>query len=175
MFRIVLIGAESTGKSTLCLQLADHFQAPYSREYVRDFVETKQRAVKRSDLEAIVDGQIRYEHTACQQANPLVFHDTNLLTNAIYADYYFQERPKTLEHSLAQSQYDLYLFCQDDIPWIADNQQRESPEVRTALQKCFHQALEASPIPTARIKGSPDHRLKTAIEFIKTHAPPTKV
>lgn len=170
MFRIVLIGAESTGKSTLCLQLADYFQAPFSREYVRDFVDTKQRAIQRSDLEAIVNGQIRYEQRACEQANPLVFHDTNLLSNAVYADYYFQERPPALERSLAQSQYDLYLFCQDDIPWIADKQQRESPEVRTAIQKCFHQVLGASPIPTVRIEGSLDHRLKTAVDSIKSHA-----
>lgn len=171
MFRIVLIGAESTGKSTLCQQLAKHFQAPFSREYVRDFVECKQRAVERSDLDAIVDGQIGYEATACQQANPLVFHDTNLLSNAVYADYYFQVCPKKLARALDQSQYHLYLFCQDDIPWIADSQQRESPEARTALQKRFQKALEASPIHIAWIEGSQNQRLKTAIQSIESLAP----
>lgn len=174
MFRIVLIGAESTGKSTLCQQLAEHFQAPFSREYVRDFVETQQRTVERSDLAAIVDGQIQYEHTACQKANPLVFHDTNLLSNVVYADYYFQECPQKLKQALAQSQYHLYLFCQDDIPWIPDSQQRESPEVRTALQKNFQQVLDTLQIPCVRISGPPQRRLKTAIDSIHSHAPLAK-
>ncbi|MAV39367.1 MAG: nicotinate-nucleotide adenylyltransferase [Puniceicoccaceae bacterium] len=168
MFRIVLIGAESTGKSTLCQQLADYFQAPFSPEYVRDFVDSQQRAVRRSDLETIVDGQIMYEKTACQQATSLVFHDTNLLSNALYAEYYFKECPEKLKRSLEENQYDLYLFCQDDIPWEADRHQRESLAVRRSLQERFEQALRSSQIPTIRIKGSPAHRLKTAIDSIET-------
>ena len=50
---------------------------------------------------------------------------------AVYADYYyFKQQPKALDSALSLSKYDLYLFCQNEIPWQPDGQQRDSPQAK---------------------------------------------
>ena len=97
MYRVVITGAESTGKTTLAEQLAAHFEAPLSREFVRDFVESIDRPIYAKDLKVIIEGQMNYESEACKNSPRIVFHDTNLLSNSIYAEYYFKQQPKALD------------------------------------------------------------------------------
>jgi NadR type nicotinamide-nucleotide adenylyltransferase len=167
MYRVVIIGAESTGKSTLVEQLAAHYEAPFSQEFVRDFVESVDRPISAKDLNAIMKGQISCENTACEKSPRLVFHDTNLLSNIIYADYYFKQHPKELDCALSATQYDLYLFCQNEIPWEPDGEQRDSPQARDEIHQVFEQMLEASSVPVVIIKGKPEDRFYQAINAIQ--------
>lgn len=167
MYRVVITGAESTGKTTLVEQLVAHYEAPYSREFVRDFVASIDRPIAENDLNTIMKGQIDYENAACKQSPRLVFHDTNLLSNLIYADYYFKHHPKELDLALSSTQYDLYLFCQNEIPWEPDGAQRDSPQARDAIHTAFEQMLETSSVPVARIKGKPEDRFYQAINAIQ--------
>lgn len=167
MYRVVITGAESTGKTTLVEQLATHFEAPFSREYVRDFTESIDRPIHAKDLDAIIKGQMDYEKEACKKSPRLVFHDTNLLSNAIYADYYFQAQPQALGSALSLAEYDLYLFCQNEIPWEPDGEQRDSPQVRDEIHLAFEKALEDCPVPVVQIKGNPEDRFHQAISAIR--------
>ena len=58
-----------------------------------------------------MEGQINYESEACKYSPRLVFHDTNLLSNSIYADYYLKQQPKALGSAISLAKYDLYLFA----------------------------------------------------------------
>ena len=87
--RIVFIGAECTGKSTIARAVAEHFGDPCSDEYVRQYVEQLDRSLDESDLEPIAQGQIRLEDDAYAKAARYVFHDTNLLSTILYAEHYF--------------------------------------------------------------------------------------
>ena len=107
MYRVVITGAESTGKTTLAEQLAAHFEAPLSREFVRDYAESIDRPIHAKDLGAIMEGQINYESEACKNSPRIVFHDTNVLSNSIYAEYYFKQQPKALDSVLSANQMDL--------------------------------------------------------------------
>ena len=167
MYRVVITGAESSGKTTLAEQLAVHFEAPLSREFVRDFVESIDRPIHAKDLEVIMKGQIYNETEACKNSPRIVFHDTNLLSNSIYAEYYFKKQPKTLDSVLSLTKYDLYLFCQNEIPWQPDNEQRDSPEARDEIHKAFEKHLANCPVPVIQIKGNPENRFHQAISAIR--------
>ena len=84
MKRIVITGAESTGKTTLARALSAHFNEPYSEEYVRSFVDSINRTILKSDFNNITEGQRALEASARNQADKLVFHDTNILSNLVY-------------------------------------------------------------------------------------------
>ena len=169
MKRVVLTGAESTGKSTLVCELARHFNAPHSTEYVRTFVDETQRAPQGTDLEAIAKGQIALED-ACRPSNKegLVIHDTNLLSNLIYAEHYFGGNLDWLVAQFNARRYDLYLLCLPDFPWVPDHGQREGPEARDALHQKFLLRLESMQLPFTTIGGYPEERLQTAIRCIQT-------
>jgi NadR type nicotinamide-nucleotide adenylyltransferase len=167
MYRVVITGAESTGKTTLAEQLRAHFEAPCSPEFVRNFVEANDRPIRIEDLNSIMKGQIEYENTACNKSPRLVLHDTNLLSNAIYAEYYFKQTPRELASAISATQYNLYLFCQNEIPWQEDGAQRDGPEVRDQIHQAFEQMLEESPVPVVQIKGSPEDRFHQAIIAIR--------
>lgn len=167
MYRVVITGAESTGKTTLAEQLSAHFEAPLSREFVRDFVESIDRPICAKDLDAIMEGQKNYECEACEKSPRLVFHDTNLLSNVIYADYYFKQQPKALDSALFLAKYDLYLFCQNEIPWHPDGEQRDSPQARDELHQAFEKHLADYPVPVIQIKGNPEDRFHQAINAVR--------
>ena len=166
MYRIVITGAESTGKTTLAEQLSAHFEAPCSSEFVRDFVESSDRPIQIEDLNTIMKGQIDYENTACEKSPRLVIHDTNLLSNVVYAEHYFKQTPRELASALSGTQYNLYLFCQNDIPWKEDGAQRDSLEARDQIHQAFEQMLEESSVPVVQIKGTPENRFYQAINSI---------
>lgn len=167
MFRIVITGAESTGKTSLTKELARYFQAPYSNEFVREFVETIKRPIIESDLEVIFEGQLKAERLACSNNPPYVFHDTNLLSNYIYAWHYFLKVPKDLESEILKQNYTHYLLCGTDIPWVPDSMQRESQEVRDTLQQDFIYALREKNIEPTMILGTKKERLEIAIQAVQ--------
>ena len=159
--RIVIIGAESTGKSTLARQLATKLEAPVTGEYVRSYVASLDRPLLAQDLDPIARGQIAEED---RHGHPhRVLHDTNLLSTLIYARHYFRVTQAWLEQAFAARHYALYLLCQPDIPWVADPGQRESPEARAQLHAIFEAELRERGLPTVRVEGDPDTRLTTAL------------
>lgn len=161
MRRIVIIGAESTGKSTLTRALAETLAIPTTGEYVRAHVETLDRPLTAADLDPIAHGQIAEEDRHGDV--PQVLHDTNLLSTLIYARHYFGVSQGWVEEAFARRDYALYLFCQPDIPWVADPGQRESPSARARLHAIFAAELERRALPTVRIQGEHDARLATAL------------
>ena len=161
--RIVITGAESTGKSTLARALSDYYQEPWSQEFVRSYVGQLDRELNSADLEPIAKGQLALEDAALQQAHQLVIHDTNILSSIIYAQHYFGITLKWVNKRFEERIYDLYLLCMPDIPWEADNGQRESPETRTQLHRKFKTKLDFLNLPYVKIYGSKEERLQQAV------------
>ena len=167
MLRVVITGAESTGKSTLTKQLADYFKAPFTEEFVRSYTTNLNRPILADDLEPIFKGQLNLEQSACSKEPRLIFHDTNLLSNKIYAQHYFRTLPAGLESEILKQNYSLYLLCDTDIPWVADGNQRDSPEAQLKLQTSFIDQLNASPVATVLISGTQKERLEIAIQAVR--------
>lgn len=168
--RIVFIGAECTGKTTLTRAVAEHLEEPWSREFVREYVETVQRELRAEDLDAIAKGQIRGEDAAVAKARHRVLHDTNLLSTILYAEHYFDTHLAWVDRDFAQRRYHRYFLCEPDFPWQADPGQRESAEERARLQLCFESMLRRYDLSFVRVSGPLDQRITQVLRSL--HVPP---
>ena len=166
MKRIVLIGAESTGKSTLAQELSGYYGEPWTGEFVRSYVEQLNGELKAHDLEPIAEGQLALEESALEQAKRLVIHDTNILSSIIYANVYFDAVLEWVNDAFLERDYSLYLLCMPDIPWVADEGQRESPEARDKLHELFKDSLDTLEIPYVAISGTEEERMMQAVHAI---------
>ena len=166
MKRIVITGAESTGKSTLAQELSGYYGEPWTEEFVRHYVDELNGDLQQHDLEPIAEGQLALEDSALEQAQRLVIHDTNILSSIIYANYYFDTVLEWVNDSFLEREYSLYLLCLPDIPWEADEGQRESPEARDKLHELFKDSLDILQIPYVEISGTEEERLMQAVHAI---------
>ncbi len=157
--RIVLIGAECTGKTTLAAALGEAFDEPFSPEYVRLYVNQLNRPLNIDDLDPIAHGQRHTEDQAFAEARRFVFHDTNLLSTLIYARHYFAAQQDWLETLFQSRPYHHYFLCEPDFPWVADPGQREGPHTRSALQEIFRQELISRNLPHTPVTGPLPERI----------------
>ena len=167
MKRIVLTGAESTGKSTLARALSDHYGEPWTAEFVRHYADTLQAELQAHDLEPIATGQLAKEDAGSANAQRFVLHDTNILSSIIYAQYYFDTTIDWANDGFLERDYSLYLLCMPDIPWTADEGQRESPEARDTLHDIFKDSLDILQIPYIEIHGNSESRFAQAVRAIE--------
>ncbi|MDP4611977.1 MAG: ATP-binding protein [Opitutales bacterium] len=166
MKRIVLTGAESTGKSTLAAALSGYYGEPWTTEFVRQYVDGIEHALSVEDLVPIAKGQLTQEDHATAEANRLIIHDTNILSSIIYANYYFETVIDWVNETFLARDYNLYLLCMPDIPWVPDEGQREGPEVRDTLHRLFKETLDKLKLPYVEISGNEAERFGTAIRAI---------
>jgi len=166
MKRIVLTGAESTGKSTLASALSGYYGEPWTGEFVRHYVDQVARELKQDDLEPIAQGQLAMEDAALKNATRLVIHDTNIFSSILYANHYFGATLDWVNDRFLQRDYTLYLLCMPDIPWVPDNGQRESPETRDKLHQIFKDGLDKLNLPYVEISGDNAARFHSAVTAI---------
>lgn len=170
-FRIALFGPESTGKSTLAAALAAEFSEPWAPEYVRQFWEERGGRIVAEDLDAIACGQIAAEEDATQRARQVMFADTDLLTNVLWADLLFPghcpEWVRT-EAGRRSRHYAVYLFCDTDLPFEPDPQRCFPSEAgRVRGRALWWGTLATRALPCVRIHGDHEQRLciaRTTVE-----------
>lgn len=169
MKKIVVIGPESTGKSTLCEQLANHFETAWCPEYAREYLTTNGKEYQYDDLLTIAKGQLRSEDELVSKAkNNLYFIDTNMYVMQVWCEYVFQKCHQFILDQLVEREYDLYLLCDIDLPWAYD-ELREYPEEapRKELYRFYKELLINQSTPWMEISGNYDERLDKAIAAVK--------
>ncbi len=165
--KIVIFGPESTGKTTLATQLAEHFNAAYVPEFARIYAEAKQQKGEKlnsKDVLPIAKGQLRLECKA--SGNSLIICDTDILETITYARLYYPEfKSETLQKYAAKNTTDLYFLTYIDTPWEADGI-RDLPYKRAAAFREFQQTLKTYNQSYVLLKGSAETRLQKAITEI---------
>jgi NadR type nicotinamide-nucleotide adenylyltransferase len=164
--KIVVLGAESTGKSTLCESLAKHYNTVFVPEYARayfDVHDIEHYSIK--DLEFIAKTQIALEADYVKKANKVLFCDTSLITIKIWAFYKFNLIPDFVVNNIKSSDYHMYLITNNDVPWIADDQ-RKNEVSREELFKCHQHEMQTLGIKYQVVKGVGKNRLQYAIDLI---------
>ena len=165
--RILVCGPESTGKTTLCRQLAEHFQTVWVPEYARDFYNSKRiENAEFNDVLSIAADQQEAEETAARDANRLLFCDTDAITTVIYSRHYYGQVPAWLLKISHTRRYDLVLFCEIDLPWEADTQ-RDLGHMREEVRRRFVEELQSRRIDFVTIRGQGNARLQTAIAAVE--------
>jgi NadR type nicotinamide-nucleotide adenylyltransferase len=176
--KIVIIGPESTGKSTLCEQLAVHYKTLWCPEYAREYLLKHGMNYTYEDLLTIAKGQIELEERVIQSAVgsqqlavgasyfPL-FIDTDMYVMKVWCEFVFGKCHSFILEQIAQRKYDLYLLCNIDLPWIQD-ELREYPDIETRkkLFAIYRDNMTHQPVPWIVINGDYEERLQEAITAV---------
>lgn len=168
--KVVLFGPESTGKTTLAAQLADHYQTRWVPEFMREYLErkwkTKGKLISKEDLLPIAKGQLYSEIDAQKKVENLLICDTNLLELKVYSEYYYNGFcPEFIKEQVSKSDFDIYLLTYVDTPWEEDIL-RDRPHNREEMFSIFEAELKKQGFPYQILKGGLDERLKKSIEII---------
>ena len=181
--KIVVIGPESTGKSTLCQRLAAYYQTVWVREYAREYLLKNGTEYSFENLLDIAKGQITLEDAALHSINeknntqaidttnsPLpiphspIFIDTDMYVMKVWCEFVFDKCHHWILNQIAARPYDLYLLCNIDLPWVKD-ELREYPDLVTR-EKLYHHYKDIminQRVPWMDISGTYDERLQKAI------------
>ena len=157
--RIAILGAESSGKSTLAAALAEHYRTVWVPEYLREFVDTHQRVPREEDQYAIALTQLTRENDAAMRAGRFLFCDTTPLMTALYSRVYWGRVDAQLAELDSVHEYALTLVTAPDGPWMPDGLQRESEAVRQSVHALVLANLTARGIPHTVVAGQPDQRM----------------
>ena len=168
--RVVLYGPESTGKTTLSIELAKHFKTNWVPEYAREYLQTiwdnEKRICEPEDILPIAIGQMKSENELAIKSKSLLICDTNLFETMVYSKYYYGGNcDPLLEKYALKNDYDLYLLTDIDIPWEKDDL-RDKPNEREESFEIFKNELIQNNLPFRIISGTRTERLKKAVNYI---------
>lgn len=172
----MIIGPESTGKSTLCEMLAQHYATEWCPEFAREWLLTNGRDYQYDDLLTIAKGQIALEEEYSEKIRKLgtpdstkqfLFLDTDMQVMKVWCEYVFGDCHTWILNRIAERPYDLYLLCKPDLPWVQD-ELREYPDEkpRQELYHIYRDMLIQQHTPWVEISGGYEERLQKAVQGV---------
>lgn len=169
IIKIAMFGPESTGKTTLAKQLADHFQTVWTPEFARGYLQEKwnssQRICEPEDLLPIALGQVKLENDSLLTANKYLFCDTNLMVTKVFSEMYYNFCDPALDKAASKHRYDLFFLTDIDVPWTKDDL-RDKPSDRENTFDTFKRALIENKKPFVIISGTPEQRFHKALQIL---------
>jgi nicotinamide riboside kinase len=188
--KVAIIGPESTGKSTLCEQLAQHYNTLWCHEYARDYLLVHGMKYTYDDLLMIAKGQValeeKYMHLVQSrelgvqshkpkeygselrtQNSELLFIDTNMYVMKVWCEFVFGKCHQYILDQIAERKYDHYLLCNIDLPWTHD-ELREYPDIerRQQLYKIYLDLMINQPVSWTEVSGDSSERFRTAVHAV---------
>ncbi|WP_281298090.1 DUF4301 family protein [Flavobacterium limnophilum] len=169
IIRVALFGPESTGKTTLAKQLAEHFDTVWAPEYARDYLQEKWDKIAQicdvNDMLPIAYGQIKLENENLSLANKYLFCDTNLMVTKVFSEVYYNFCDPLLDKAARKHKYDLIFLTDIDVPWEKDDL-GDKVEGRESVFAVFKQTLIKNNKPFITLSGDKEFRLKKAVSII---------
>lgn len=164
--KIAIIGAESTGKTQLCEELAQHYHTQWVPEYAREYFNNSDiYNYTLKDLEIIAEKQVEWEHKTFEKANNFLFCDTALLTLKIWAELEFGTCPNSIKELINKNPYDHFLITNNDVEWEKDPQ-RLNKYSRQLIYEMNRKEAEKSGKTFSLITGKGRERSQIAIRGI---------
>ena len=168
IIRIILTGAESTGKSTLAKQLAEYYETVFIPEYARTYVENLGRSYNYEDVVHIAKVQTKIEAAYLYKSKKYLFIDTGLIVTKVWFQEVYGKYPDWLNNAIVKNLPDFYLICDIDLPWKNDAVRENGTfEQRKYLMNKYIEEIKKFGVHYAIIKGQGDARLKNAINEIE--------
>jgi HTH-type transcriptional repressor of NAD biosynthesis genes len=167
--RVCILGAESTGKTTLALKLAKQYDTECVTEYGREY--SVRHGKKLGDVwtteefRHIAEVQTQREDLLTQRANGVLFCDTDVFTTARFHEVYMGFEDEDLERQARQRRYDLYLLCGLDVPFVQDGWRDDGPH-RIAMAAAYRAFLEETGANWVELRGSYEQRLEQAVAAV---------
>lgn len=151
MFKVGIIGPESTGKSTLAQYLATRYEGLFVAEHARVYLEERAHergsayAYTREDVLRIAQYQVEQLRELSEQEG-VAFFDTELIITKVWLEHKYGECPAFVEEALHQYPMDVYLLCYPDLAWEPDPV-RENPNIREYLFEWYEREVQALDVP----------------------------
>lgn len=174
MKKVLITGPESTGKSTLCYELAKHFSSPSTVEFARAYLNTLSRDYNESDLLPILKGQLALESDILNKSHekkaPFLFCDTGPEVIYVWSQFKYGRVHPEIIKCFEKHTYDLILLLNTDLPWQFDTL-RENPnqEERNDILNQYIELFNTYKIPFEIISGSHQERFENAKQKIEHH------
>lgn len=166
--RVCLLGAESTGTTTMASTLAKLYETVWVPEYGREYSVPKDQRGEpwtTDEFVHIARRQQELEDAAARRANRILFCDTDALATALWHEQYLGTAAPEVEAIAWSRRYDLTFLTAADYPWVDDGS-RNSDAARRRMQRRFEQELVRRPEPVIELHGSIEARTRGAVEAI---------
>lgn len=163
--RVAIVGAESTGKTTLAGQLARYYRTVWAEEYGRVYLDMKNAPCELEDISRIARGHIENEDRLAREADRVLILDTELIITTLWSEYFFGECPEWIRREAARRRYDLYLLTSNDVAWVEDPQ-RVGPKSRNSFYERVRRELESGDRRFEVVSGTGRERLDQAVRAI---------
>ena len=168
---VAIVGAESSGKSTLAQALQRRLSIEHGldcvlvSEWLRDWCDREGRTPRKEEQGGIAAEQARLIEAAASQ-HELVICDTTPLMTAIYSEFIFADRSLFPEALRFQRRCTISLLTALDLPWVPDGLQRQSPAVQAPVDALIRRSLLEAGVPWAPIYGLGDTRVEAALDAL---------
>jgi NadR type nicotinamide-nucleotide adenylyltransferase len=169
--RVCLVGAESTGKTTLAEMLARHYKTLWVREYGRELSEIKLAEDgcynwRSEEFAHIAARQCEMEDAAARDCNRILICDTDAFATSIWHRRYFGARSPEVETIVAgRRPPDLYLLTDVDTPFVQDGT-RDGEMIREWMHDTFIAELRARDLTFRLLAGSLEDRFEEAVKSV---------
>jgi NadR type nicotinamide-nucleotide adenylyltransferase len=167
--RVVVLGAESTGTTTLALDLAENLQVPWVPEVGRYYTEsilTTDYKWNDGDFYRIGRLQQAYEQEMAARSNGVIVCDTNAVATEVWQRRYMGETTDAMRAIGARDKADLYIITGDEIPFVQDGI-RDGEHVRHEMHQWFIDRVQQTGVPYIVVAGDRDERLTEAVKATK--------
>ena len=166
--RVVFLGAESTGKSTLTEYMAKKLSTVFVPEYGREVWQRKQGNLMLDDYVHIAEKHRQLEDEAIFNANRYLFVDTNAITT-LFLSYYYHRGGLPRLHELADEcvhRYQQVFVCADDIPFEQDGW-RDNALLRERVQGLVLHDLDRRGISYSVLRGDLEARARSVVSTLR--------
>ncbi|MFY7856396.1 MAG: AAA family ATPase [Rubrivivax sp.] len=177
MSRIVaILGAESTGKTTLARGLAEALaqrtgqRCTWVPEHLRAWCDAQGRTPRLDEQAGIARAQAAAIEAAAVE-NDWVVADTTPLMTAVYSQHVFGDGHLFAEALAWQRRCLHTLVTGLDLPWVADGLQRDGPQVRVPVDDLLRGHLMRAGLPWSVVLGAGPNRAGNALGALGLRAP----
>lgn len=168
--KICIVGAESTGTTTMAKALAQHYETVWVPEYGRIYSESKLYSKNADQWTTkefihIARKQSEMEDDLGQLANRMIICDTNAFATAIWHERYMGRESQEVKKIAAKRKYAFYFLTDVNIPFVQDGT-RDGEHLREWMHHRFEEELQKQKVTYAVLSGTHEERLKKAITLI---------
>jgi HTH-type transcriptional regulator, transcriptional repressor of NAD biosynthesis genes len=165
--RVVIVGAESTGTTTLAADLAERLGTVWVPEFGRQF--TEEHGIEHnwisSDFEAIARRQAAGEDLAARRCGPVLVCDTDVLATAVWHERYIGAQSDVVEQLAAERRPHFYVLTADDIPFVQDGL-RDGEGIRRWMTQRFREVLDGASVPWSEVRGDRKKRVDRVVRAL---------